>query len=379
MIDKSTNNEINSSSKNDSQIHAKKTRGVGFALFIAFLALFFTAAGIAAGYKHWQRMSDRAKNNARKIAALEEVIAAKSDNKVFEALRQELNDSHTAQQETLADNLKQMQQMHSQARQFSSTVADQIKQITSLQHQLKNTVTPKGTEDWQFAEVEFLLKLANRELHLSGNKEAASKALREADQLLSANASTDYLPVRQQIANDLAALEAMDIPDISLISQQITVLSRQLKPVIKDVSETEANPKKAATTPPDNHEKTATSKWDNYKNKATSLLNDALIIRQLDKSLNNELSIEAREQAYQLLQLRLEALRLMTLQRQDEAYHRQIRLIRDTVNAYYPPEQFTAIGKALDQLATVNLSPSIPDISGSQQALRKARLAEVGQ
>ncbi|PID34196.1 MAG: hypothetical protein CR976_01565 [Thiotrichales bacterium] len=272
-----------------------------------------------------------------------------------------------------------MQQMHSQTRQFSSSVADQVKQITSLQHQLKNTVTPGNMEDWQFAEVEFLLKLANRELHLSGNREAAGKALREADQLLSENASANYLPVRQQIANDLAALEAMDIPKISLISQQITVLGRQLKPVIKDVPETETDSKKATTTPPDNHEKTATSQWDNYKNKATSLLNDALIIRQLDKSLNNELSIEAREQAYQLLQLRLEALRLMALQQQDKAYHRQIELIRDTVSAYYPPEQFITIGKTLDQLTTVNLSPPIPDISGSQQALQKARLAEVRQ
>ncbi|MEZ5447814.1 MAG: hypothetical protein R3E89_01885 [Thiolinea sp.] len=41
-------------------------------MFIAFLALFFTAAGIAAGYKHWQRMHERAKSNAAQIRQLQQ-------------------------------------------------------------------------------------------------------------------------------------------------------------------------------------------------------------------------------------------------------------------------------------------------------------------
>ncbi len=385
MIDKSDNNEINDTVIPDNTTPVKKprARGAGFALFIAFLALFFTAAGIAAGYKHWQRMSDRAKNNAREIAALEEVIAAKSDNKVFEILRKELTESQAAQQKTLAGYLTQIQQMHSQTEQFSNTVTAQVQQITSLQAQLKNATAPETSTEWRFAETEFLLKLASRELRLSGNKEAASRALREADQILSENGSANYLPVRKQIANDLAVLKAMETPDISLLSQRITVLSLKLKPVIDHAFEPEADAAsdtgQEATTSTQNNDKTSDSSWNNYKNKAVSLLNDAVIIRQLDKPLANELSFEAREQAYQLLQLRLEALRLMALQQQNKAYQQQLELVRDNVNAYYPPEQAQVIQETLDQLAAVNLLPPIPDISGSQQALQKARLAEVGQ
>lgn len=382
MIDKSDNNEISNPVTPDNTTPAKKPRGAGFALFIAFLALFFTAAGIAAGYKHWQRMSDRAKSNASQIAALEKVIATKSDSEVFEALRKELRDSQAAQQKTVSNYLMQMQQMHSQTEQFSNTVTSQVKQITAMQSQLQNATAPKTSEDWRFAEADFLLKLASRELQLSGNREAATSALREADQILSENGSVSYLPVRRQIANDLAALAAMKVPDILLLSQHITVLSRKLEPVPDEAADTDADTNAGAdneSAPAQNNDKTATSPWINYKNKAVSILNDAVIIRQLDKPLAKELSVEAREQAYQLLLLRLEALRLMALQQQDKAYHQQLELIRDNVNTYYPPQQARAIQTTLDQLAAVNLLPPIPDISGSQQQLQKARIAEVGQ
>lgn len=63
-----------------------RARGVGFALFIAALALFFTVIGIAAGYKHWQRMHDRAKDNARRIEVMETALASKMDSRDLAAL-----------------------------------------------------------------------------------------------------------------------------------------------------------------------------------------------------------------------------------------------------------------------------------------------------
>nr|CAA6827323.1 MAG: Unknown protein [uncultured Thiotrichaceae bacterium] len=382
MIDKSDNTTINNPTSYVNQPPAKKPRGAGFALFIAFLALFFTAAGIAAGYKHWQRMSDRAKANARDITVLEEVIAAKSDNNVIASLRTELNDSQAAQKQSISHYLTQMKQMHSQTEQFSSTVASQVKQVTSLQGQLQSATAPKTSADWQIAEIGFLLKLASRELHLSGNKEAAGRALREADKILSENGSTRYVLVRQQIGNDLAALESMEVADISLLSQRITALGNKLKPVLDDALPPEMNADsspdtKKAAAPGDKKETNST--WNTYKNKAVNMLNDAVIIRQLDKSLTKELSVEAREQAYQLLQLRLEALRLMALQQRDKAYQQQIELIRTTVNTYYPAEQNADIHTILDELSAVTLKAELPDISGSQAQLEQARIAEVNQ
>lgn len=400
MIDKSDNNEtdtINSEPEDTQLVKPPKARGAGFALFIAFLALFFTAAGIAAGYKHWQRMSDRAKNNAREIAALEEVVASKTDTQAVAAMFEEMSSTQAAQQEGIDDKLAKMNQMYRQTEQFSNTVMSQVKQITELQGSLQNAVAPDTPKAWHLAEVSFLLKLASRQLLLSGNREAASSALREADQILSEAGSVSYLPVRQQIAADLTAIEAVEMADIATLSQQITALIKQLKPRLDAdfttgvAAENAESTTDGSTAEPQQSEQDsaavdesvkandAASAWQDYKAKAANILRDAVIIRQMDEPLAAELSFEAREQAYQLLQLRLEALRLMALQRDDAAYQQQLTLIRTNISNYYPAEQAADIVQTLEQLAALKLNPELPDISGSLRQLEKARIAEVSQ
>lgn len=63
-----------------------RTTSGGFTVFIASIALFFTAVGIAAGYKHWQRMHDWVKDNARQVAVLESALARKMDTQDLSAL-----------------------------------------------------------------------------------------------------------------------------------------------------------------------------------------------------------------------------------------------------------------------------------------------------
>ena len=45
----------------------KINRRTRFTQFLAWLALFFTAVGIAAGYKNWLRIHDKAKLNLRNV------------------------------------------------------------------------------------------------------------------------------------------------------------------------------------------------------------------------------------------------------------------------------------------------------------------------
>ncbi len=384
MIDKSDNNvtdtlNIAAEPEPTKPATPPRTRGAGFALFIAFLALFFTAAGIAAGYKHWQRMSERAKKNAHDIAALETMIASRPDNQTVEKMLAAVNNRHRAQQQQMTEQLAKMNQIYHQTEQFGTTITAQVKQVTALQATLQNAVAPETPKAWHLAEVSFLLKLASRELHLSANRAAAAAALREADQILSEAGSVSYLPVRQQIATDLAALEALKVTDIAGLSQKITLLGHKLKPVpdTQLLVDSATEDKTETTTPADtdnNH-----SAWQDYKDKAVKILSDAIIIRQLDQPLAEELSFTTREQAYQVLQLRLEALRLLALQQQDNAYQQQLQLIRDAINRYYPASQATEAQQTLDQLAAVKLSPVLPDISGSLRQLEKARIAEVSQ
>ncbi len=349
-----------------------KTKGTSFALFIAFLALFFTVVGIATGYKHWQRMNTKANDSQVRITKLDKTLSQKADSSALEALRKDVNQTVEKLSTEANTNLQKMAQMNHETHQFAETVTAQVQQVTSLQARLQQTVAPKTGHDWQIEEVAFLLRMANQELHLTATKGAALAALKEADLLLGKLGSVSFLPVRQQLAKDIASLEAFAEPDLIDLSQRINTLSLELSTQLaKSLPSPASSPAKTneANTNEDH------SLWQEYKRKALNTLNEAVIVHQVDQPLANALDTESRQSLHQLLLLRLENLRLMALQRQDQSYHQQMALIRDTLQAYYPKNQATTLIEPLLQLDQLNLQPALPDISASLAQLEKARNA----
>lgn len=354
-----------------------KTKGVGFALFIAFLALFFTAGGIAAGYKHWQRMNTKAKEHSTHLTTLDQLLAQKADSSTLDSLRSDVKQTVESLSAAASADLQKMAQMNNETRQFAETVTAQVEQVTNLQARLQHHLAPKTDHDWQIEEVAFLLRLANQELHLTGVKAPSLAALKEADLLLGKLGSVSYLPVRQQLAKDIASLEALAEPDLITISQGINALTVELSAQLSQALpqpaqklEEFANSTEQATAPEN-------SIWQEYKQKAINTLNEAVVVHQVDQPLASALDSESRQSLHQLILLRLENLRLMAIQRQDKSYHQQIALIRDTLQAYYPKEQATALLEHLNNLDQLNLQPQLPDISASLKQLEKARSTDL--
>lgn len=399
MIGKSID-DADESIISDSQQAVKKNkppraRGAGFALFIASIALFFTAVGIAAGYKHWQRMHDRAKDNARKIAVLEAALPAKTDNGMLEQLSADMQRRMTDYQTEAAQQLQQMRQMQMQTGQFSRTVTSQVEQVTALQTQLQRQSGNGPDQTWQLAEVSYLLQLASRDFQLLGSLETAEAALRAADQRLSEIGTVSYLPVREQIARDLATLEAMPSVDVAALSEQIDTLSQRLSVHIKQRYPGAAGQfelvknDSAATATVSNTDPTAEieaggtestrskSVLGGYRQKALDALSQAIVVRKTDQPLASTLDAESQQQIYNLIQLRLENLRLMALQKNNRAYHAQIALLRTTLDEHCSTDQIAGFQMALDELAEVDLQPERPDISGSLRQLKRSRHASL--
>ena len=357
-------------------ILAEKQRKSGgrSALFVSLLALFFTAAGIASGYKHWQRMNDKAMANQAAIDSLRQQLQSSASLDAVDKLRADVEQKTAQAGQENGKAVQEMARLQSQTRQYADTVASQVEQVTLLQARMQQSVAPASAKDWQLAEVAFLLQLANRELHLAQNPQTAKAALKEADALLAKVGSVNYLPVRQQITRDLTALEAYAAPDLASVSQRITAMMLALKPL--PVAEgtdstTTAQPKTASSDNTSND-----SAWATYKQKALDVVSDAVVIRQYDKPIKAALDADARLQLFQLLHLRLENLRLLALQQMEAEYHAQLQLIRETVTAYYPPEQAKPLLAQLTELDKTKLQVALPDISASLQQLENARHVE---
>ena len=173
-------------------------------------------------------------------------------------------------------------------------------------------------------------------------------------------------------------LEQYAEPKIEELSQQITALIIQLEPLpanTQDISKGEkinlssADDKKAEDT-------SGNSLWSTIKDQAQASFDEAIVIRKHDKPIEIELDADSRLRLYNLIQLRLETLRLMVLRGLDSEFHEQIKLINKTLQQYYPEEKAKPLLKIMKEMDSNNLSPERPDISASIKQLESALLTE---
>lgn len=375
MIDKPAVNATDD--KHAASGKAMNSASAWFALFLAILALFFTTVGIAAGYKHWQRMNVKATENAQLIAELQQQVQAVPDSTALEDFKQQVMSKAQAAATEHDHAVKEIARMQNQTRQFADSVASQVEQITFLQAKAQQQAVPATVNDWQVAEAAFLLKLANRQLHLAADFETAMTALKAADEVLARLGAVNYLPVRQQITRDLSALQAVEHVDIAGVSQRITAIMLALQPLpalslpAEGVGQEMTSPTAPVEASPNGEVVMGNSLWADYKRKALTTLNDAVVIRRFDQPIQTALDADTRQHLYQLLRLRLENLRLLALQRDNQGFHAQLGLLEETVQQYYQ-DQGTELLQQLAEFKALQLQTEIPDISASLKQLESA-------
>lgn len=357
----------------------KHSASARFALFVAMLALFFTALGIGVGYRHWQRMNDKNRVNQQEITQLRQQLKQTANSDAMNGLRKEITEKLAQVNTANNDAIKEAARMQKQTRQFADTVASQVEQVTYLQARMQQASAPASTKEWQVAEVRFLLQMASRALYLEHDTGTAKAALKEADAALAALGAVEYLPVRQQISRDIATLDEATLPDIAGAAQGIAAMLLELKP-LPAVQGGQANNSGEVSSEPQKNwagqEASGNSLWSDYKREALDTIHQAIVIRKLDQPLQDELDADSRQMLFRLLQLRLETLRLLLLQRDNAGFHAQIDLIREALAAYYPEQQAQALLEKLQTLQKLDLQPAMPDISGSLKQLENAHQTE---
>ena len=102
-----------------------------------------------------------------------------------------------------------------------------------------------GTRDtWLLAEAEYYLQIANAQLQLAGNPRLAMLALGMADDRILQTANPALTAVRRTIADEIAALEIMDKPDLEGVTLTLSSLARVVEslPLRSTSSEPEPDP-----------------------------------------------------------------------------------------------------------------------------------------
>jgi uroporphyrin-3 C-methyltransferase len=232
----------------------------------------------------------------------------------------------------------------------------------------------RNRDEWQLAEIEQVLAIAQQQLQLSGNVRAGLLALQLAENRLSRADRPQFLPVRRALTRDIERLKSqpqLDLPGLSLALDRLIAAVDTLPLAFDERAPRATQDKSAKPAPatPGFLSRLGSELWQE--------LRSLVVVRRVESP---EPPLVPPTQAYFLrenLKLRLLNARLALLTRDEAGYREDLRVARGWIQRYFDARAKPAQGvlAQLKQLSSASLSLEQPSIADSLEAVRgfKAR------
>ena len=348
---------------------AKSARRTGVAwLSLAVSVLAFVAAGLVY-VSGRQSASDLDAINAS-IAALNQRLAelasaaesagARADESGLEAARVG---------ETVDDALAEFNRRLQRLEGVEDRMANLENSVASLQG------ISAGTRDnWLLAEAEYYLQIANAQLNLARNPTLAALALGMADERIVQTSNPALTEVRAAIADELAALELMDKPDIEGITLTLASLARVVESLpLETVGSMAADGAGAEIDP---ELSGAARAWASVKGAMSGLIR----VTPPDETRTPLLTPDAEALLRSNLALQLQAARLALLRGHRAQFEQSLDDATAWLALYFDTES-AQVASARETIAEVRgmvFAGETPDISESLRLLRQFRSLSAG-
>jgi len=234
----------------------------------------------------------------------------------------------------------------------------------------------RNRDEWQLAEIEQVLAIAQQQLQLSGNVRAALLALQLAESRLSRADRPQFLPVRRALARDierLKALPSLDVPGLSLALDRLAASVDALPLAFEERIERLAAAKAAKPAPAVPEE----GFLMRFGGELWRELRQLVTVRRVDSA---EPPLVPPQQAWFLrenLKLRLLNARVSLLTRDEAGYREDLRTAQNWIQRYFDARAKNSLAALalLKQLSAASVSFEPPSIADSLEAVRgfKAR------
>jgi uroporphyrin-3 C-methyltransferase len=223
----------------------------------------------------------------------------------------------------------------------------------------------RNRDEWQLAEIEQVLAIAQQQLQLAGNVRAALLALQLAEARLARADRPQFLPVRRALARDIERLKALPVLDIAATSSRIDSLVAGIDSMPLAFDERSVAEKRESKSDERGF-------WSRVGSEIWGELKQLVVVRQVGP---NEPPLLPPPQAYFLrenLRLRLLNARLSLLARDEAGYREDLRAADAWIRRYFDLRSKPAADALaqLKQLSSTTISFEIPTISESLDAVR---------
>lgn len=334
-----------------------------------FLLLFLVLLLANGGVNYWQWQEDKTQDQtlATLTAGQDKVAALAEELEQVRAQRLELEQRSRATEQELRRQLDQVQRR-------MAPLPEQMQVLMTAQAELREKVTG-GNSAWRLDAVEQLLLTANERAQLAQDLRGAQQALELADLRLQSLADPAWVPLRRQIAADIAALRAVPQPDITALSLKLQALSDRVPGLpLAGHAIRSRDTQGGADAPP--AEAAAEILWyQRVWSKVQSAVGSLVTIRQNTTPTTPLLPPDLHGLLVQNLRLQLQEARTALLLRNAEQFQAALRAAQVWVEDYLEVTD-PAVAAALatmSELQATTIAPQILDLTGSLNQLRQQR------
>lgn len=342
---------------------------------IAWLALLLALAGAGgAGWLYWQ-----GEQQLRAVQQQLQVLREQSRQPVkvpaAQGVSAETRQSLEQLQQSLSADLRRVEQRVQQMAEVQPILQRQAEQLKSLEQQLSEqrealgAMTGSDHEAWLLAEVEYLLRLANQRLLMTGDVDSARALLASADDILRQLEDSTLHAVRRAVAADRAALRAIPRIDVEGIYVRLTALVDQIARL-----EVFALPAHEETVVMEDTESWQARLRHGYQ-QALAKLSDYIAIRRREAPVEALVDPQLEDLMRQNTAMLLQQAQIALLSGNQRLYEESLQRTRRWISEFFLLDQRIAetVLREIDDLSDAVVSVSLPDVTASLQALESAQ------
>lgn len=340
LVESTEKTEAETQSATTTPTATEKQPGSG--VFTLLLLLIVAAATAGGGFYLWQQQQSLVNQQQTDIANLQQRL-------------QQLKNNTSALQPAIQNNSSLIQRLDNRQQ--------QIEEIS----QRAITVTNRGQRDWILAEIDYLLRIANRRLQVARDINGAIAALTGADQRLHDLGDLTLFPVRQQLAKDIANLKALHQVDVNGTALALDAMIGRLneipfKTVQDEVKAQFENLDTTVKQPQD----------DNFVDSVINTVMNIGDIKIQHRSIEPASSAEQQQQIEQILRTHLLGARLAVLRYDQQQYAHDIEQSIQLLHLHYKTDdnRVAQMKTDLSNYAAINLIPDLPIITGTWKMLQ---------
>jgi uroporphyrin-III C-methyltransferase len=265
----------------------------------------------------------------------------------------------------------QLQQSNDQVRAQIRSLREVPTQVGELGQNVAElrarTDAPQRT--WVRAEALYLLELGARRLQLEHDVPTAIAALESADARLATVPDPAVAEVRAQLARELAALRAVDVPDVSAVLAQLAAIEAGASdfrvlgvPVALARGVDDATAADRAEGPFERATRRLRESW-----------RDLFSYRRVDPARSRLVTREEEALRRQQFELQLFAARISAMQQDRASYAQSMQAAIALLDGSFDSRDEAVLDarRQLQELAAVDVDPAVPEVGSAAQLLRK--------